>query len=88
MKIKDGFILRSIAGSNVVVPVGDHAADLNGMITLNDTGAFIWRQLTEETDEAQIVNAILENYEVDEARAAGCVAAFLEKLKEVGCLED
>lgn len=87
MKIKEGYVLRSVAGSNVVVPTGRRTLDLNGMITLNDTGAFIWRQLMNETDQAQIVSAILETYEVDEARANECVAAFLEKLRAVGCLE-
>ena len=40
MQIKPGFAMRKIAGSNIVVPVGAAASDFNGMITLNDTGAF------------------------------------------------
>ncbi len=88
MKIKDGYILRSVAGSNVVVPVGKRTLDFNGMITLNDTGAFIWQQLEHETDENRIVAAILESYEVEEPRARSCVQGFVEKLREVGCLEE
>lgn len=87
MKINDGFVLRKIAGNNVVIPVGKRAADLNGMITLNDTGAFIWRQLTEETTVDKIVGAITEAYEVEPERARDCVCSFLAKLKEVGCLD-
>lgn len=87
MKLKDGFLLRSMAGSNVVIPIGQRAVDLNGMITLNDTGAFIWKQLELGREEAEIVSAILENYEVDEERAAACVHTFLQSLKEAGCLE-
>lgn len=86
MKIKDGFILRTVAGSNVVIPTGKRTLDLNGMITLNDTGAFIWKQLEQDRDEAQIVAAILETYDVDEARAQVCVQTFIQKLREVGCL--
>ena len=41
MKVKDGFVLRAIAGSNIVVPVGAATAQFNGMITLNDSGAFL-----------------------------------------------
>ena len=88
MKIKDGYILRTVAGSNIVVPVGKRTLDFNGMITLNDTGAFIWQQLEHETDEDRIVAAILEAYEVEEPRARSCVESFLEKLREVGCLEE
>lgn len=87
MKRKEGFVLRTVAGSNVLVPVGRQAVDFNGMITLNETGAFIWRQLEQNADEAQIVAAILENYDVEEARAVSCVKTFLEKLREVGCVE-
>ena len=87
MKLKDGFILRTVAGSNVVVPIGKRTVDFNGMITLNDTGAFIWRQLEQNKDEAQIVAAILESYDVEAERAQRCVRGFVEKLREVGCLE-
>ena len=46
MKIKEGFILRNVAGSNVVVPVGQATVDFNGMMSLNDTGAFLFDKLT------------------------------------------
>ena len=49
MKIKEGFLLREVAGQTVVLPMnGD--LELNMMITLNETGAFIWEKLQEETD--------------------------------------
>ena len=38
MKIKDGFILRSVSDAYVVVPLGEAAKTFNGMITLNETG--------------------------------------------------
>lgn len=40
MKIKNGFILRNVSDAYVVVAVGEAAKDFNGMITLNETGAF------------------------------------------------
>lgn len=87
MKLKDGFLLRTVAGNNVVIPTGKRTLDLNGMITLNETGAFIWRQLEQQADEEQIVMAILQEYNVEEDRARRCVRTFIEKLYEVGCLE-
>ena len=50
MKIKEGFVLRTIAGSNIVVPVGAASIDFNGMITLNDSGAFLWKELEQGGD--------------------------------------
>lgn len=81
MKLKDGFILREVAGEQVVIPTGD-ALDLNMMITLNESGAFLWKQLEQENTEDGMVSALLAEYDVDEATARTCVAAFVAKLKE------
>lgn len=85
MKIKDGFILRQVTGQNVVLPSGDEL-DLNMMITLNDTGAFLWQKLQEERDEDALVRALLSEYDVDEATARRCVAGFVKKLDDNGFL--
>jgi len=85
MKIKDGFLLRQVAGQNVVLPMGGDL-DLNMMITLNDTGAFLWQQLQSDTDEAGLVKALLSEYEVDEATAENAVRAFVAKLNANGFL--
>ena len=42
MKIKEGFILREVAGNYIVVAVGSAVKQFNGVITLNETGAFLW----------------------------------------------
>ena len=81
MKVKSGFVLSEIAGKHVAVPTeGD--LDLNMMITLNETGVFLWEKLQEETTEAQLVQALLAEYDVSEAQAKQSVAAFVSKLKE------
>ena len=85
MKIKEGFLLRQVAGQTVVLPIGGDM-DLNLMITLNDTGAFLWEKLQEETDEAALVAALLGEYDVDEATAKKAVADFVAKLNDNGFL--
>lgn len=86
MKIKEGFLLREVAGETVVIPSGE-TLDLNMMITLNSTGAFLWQKLQEETTEAALTQAILAEYDVDEATAAKSVAEFVKKLKDNDILE-
>ena len=81
MKIKDEFILREVAGETVVIPTGE-TLDLNMMITLNETGTFLWKQLEQETTEDAVVAALLGEYDVDEEAARTHVAAFVAKLKE------
>lgn len=85
MKLKDGFLLRQVAGEHVVLPVGPELAS-NIMITLNGTGAFLWERLQSETDEDALVAALLNEYDVEEAQARACVAAFVKQLEENGFL--
>lgn len=88
MKIKDGFIVRKIANTNVVVAVGQAAENFNGMITLNDTGAFMWNLLSNTVDsENEIVTALIKEYDVDKDTAQKDVCAFIEKIKNAGFLE-
>ena len=86
MKLKDGFILREIAGQIIVLPSGNDL-DLNMMITLNEVGKFIWLLLEKETNEDAIVSAILNEYDVDRTTAQAAVAGFVRKLNEHGFLE-
>lgn len=85
MKLKDGFILRQVAGENVVLSVSADV-DLNGMITLNDTGCTLWKQLEQESSLEDLTAALLAEYEVDEQTAQAAAAQFVEKLKELGLL--
>lgn len=81
MKLKEGFVLRDVAGQTVVLPSGDDL-NLNMMITLNETGKFLWELCQTEVTEADLVAALLKEYNVDEKRAGCAVSAFIEKLKE------
>ena len=88
MKVKSGFLLRSIAGCKVVISVGKRVKDFNGMINLNDTGAFLWERLEKGATEDELVSAILANYtEVDEPLARESVRGFVKTLSDAGCLD-
>ncbi len=87
MKIKDGFAKRTIAGSNIVVPVGKAAKEFNGMITLNESGSFFWDCLREDTTVDEIVSKTLEEYDVDEERARADVESFIKLLDENNLIE-
>ena len=86
MKIKEGFIVREVAGQVVVLPSGDDL-DLNMMITLNGTGKFLWEILQKGAEREELVSAILASYEVDEATAEAAVAGFVSELEKNGFLE-
>lgn len=87
MKIKEGFILRNVAGSNVVVPVGQATVDFNGMMSLNDTGAFLFDKLTKGTTEEQLIRDLMDEYSIDKGLATKDVKDFIEKVESEGLFE-
>lgn len=86
MKLKNGFVVRSVGGKTVAVAVGATSRTFHGMITLNGTGKFIWDALEKETTEEKIVDALLEEYEIDRETAMRDVSLFVEKLREQGLI--
>ena len=80
MKIKEGFILREVAGDTIVMPTGD--MDINAMITLNETGAFLWKLLEQETTVEELAAAIIKEYNTDEQTAKTAAEGFVAKLRE------
>ena len=82
MKIKEGFILRQIAGEDIVVPIGNNIADFNGVIRLNESAAFLWRELQSEISKEELINSLIKEYEIDENLATNDVEGFLDILKE------
>lgn len=88
MKIKDGFILRQVADTYIVVAVGEEARKANVMVTLNETGGFLWGKLTDGATEDELVKAILDTYEIDEETARADVNAFIEKVSDSNLIEE
>ena len=86
MKIKDGFLLKEVAGNYVVVPVGD--VSFNGMLSLNETGYLIWKKLEEGCETRDIVQAFLAEYDVSEEKATEDITAFLDRLKKAGMIDE
>lgn len=87
MKIKEGFILKNIAGENIVVPVGEKVIDFTAMISLNETSATIWKLMENDVEKEEIVAALLEEYDVAEEKVKADVDVFVDKLVEAGLVE-
>lgn len=87
MKISNGYILRTVAGKNIVVSVGSDV-NFSGMLTLNDTGVFFWNLLSENTTKEEMIEKVISEYDVDRDTVSSDIDEFLSKLKEKGILED
>lgn len=87
MKISDGFLLKTVAGKNIVVSVGAEV-NFNGMLTLNDTGVFLWNLLKNHTTKEEMLKKMLAEYDVEENIASTDIDNFLIKLRDAKILED
>ena len=88
MKIKNGFISRQVAGSNIVAATGEQSKSFNGIIKLNDSGKLLWDKLFEGADRAELVAALLGEYDIDTATAEADVDKFVGVLRDAGAIED
>lgn len=88
MKIRQGFKMRDIAGKNVVIATGDAARDFNGIIKLNESATMLWKLLETGSSECDLVDALVEKYEVDRFTAQNDVSMFVTKLKGAGIVDE
>ncbi len=87
MKLKYEFAVREIVGDFVLVPLGEGALKLSGMITTNDVGAFLCELLKQDTTERALTERLVEEFEVDVATAADDVREFLDQMRQLDLIE-
>lgn len=85
MRHNPDFVLCDVAGSHVLMPAGQ-AARINGMLTLNKTGVVIWNSMQEEVTFEQLLEAVMDHYEIGREIAEPDLKRFLEKLRSLGAL--
>lgn len=86
MRIKNGFVLREVAGQIMVIATGEASKDFHGMIKLNVTGKVIWLALQEGLSEEEIAKRLQEQFDVDSEKALQDTHAFLQQMEDMGFL--
>lgn len=84
MKRNTNFILREIAGENILVATGEAAQIFNGMITLNDVASFIWSNIDECKTVDKLIASILDEFDIDEETARRDIESFTAELIRMG----
>lgn len=87
MRASKNLIIREIAGEYILIPVGEAAMKIHGMINLSETAAFLWKKLQDECTEEDLVNALLTEYEIDRETAVADVQELLEQMRKIGVME-
>jgi len=81
MLLKQGFMLKKILDDYIVVPTGDNIVDFSVAVSLNETGAFLWKQLESEKTFEELVDALSGEYEVSPNDVKDDVSEFVKLLK-------
>ncbi len=88
MKIKDGFVLRDIAGDTVVIATGEISKTFHGMIKLNSTGKEIWEILSAgDVSEEYVINTMAEKHGAKPEEISDGVKEFIGKIRDAGLFE-
>jgi len=88
MKIKEGYILRKVNNDYIVVTVGKAAVDFSGLIKLNETGAFLFDLLKDDQTKNSLLEAVINEYDVDEELALKDIDNFLNVLRKHNILNE
>lgn len=86
MKLKNGFVLREVAGQFMVVATGEASKDFHGMIRLNETGKLIWEGIAEGKTADEIADSMTKTFSVDRDRALADVKSLVAKMEAAGIL--
>lgn len=88
MKIKENFVMQELADEYIVIPVGEAADKLHGVIRLNTSGAFIWKMLSEkDITKEELIGEVCAAFSVDRTIAADDISSFLNQINVFDCLE-
>ena len=87
MRITKEYILREIAGDYIIIPTGKTVLDFNGLITLNEVGVSLWKMLQNEVTFDDLLQGVLDEYDVEPAVAREDIQEFLDQLVNRGIIE-
>ena len=89
MKTKKGFVLHKVCGEHVVIAEGLENIDFNNIISMNETAAYIWDKVTGDNfTVSDMVDALMEEYDVDEATATADCEALASLWLKAGICEE
>lgn len=86
MKLKSEFVLRKFSNKYIAVSVNDSADENNVLISTNSSGAFVFELLHNEISYNEIINRMIEKYDIDESTAKADLDEFLNNIRKAGML--
>ena len=88
MTVNKYFVVRTVAGETMLIPVGKNVLKYNGIFTLSESGAMIYRLLCEDKTEEEIIAALAESFGEAEATLKSDYDDFISQLKETDIISE
>lgn len=88
MKASNQFILRTIADEHLLIPVGESAISVKGLIALSESGLLLYKKLMDGCSREDLIAVLTAEYEVSEEEAAQDTDAFLNQMRQLNMLVD
>ena len=88
MKIRDGYMLRQVIDTYVIMGIGSDNYAPNQIMSLNETGVFLWNLMEKQVSKQELIDALCKEYEVNPDVASSDVEAFLSQLRAKDLIEE
>lgn len=88
MKTKNGFNLRTVCGEHIIVAEGLENIDFSRIINLNESAAFLWKNVQGKSFNVRtLTDLLLNEYEVDQETAQDHVEQLIDAWEKAGIIE-
>lgn len=89
MRFKKGYRLRSLGQEYILIAEGLEAVDFSRMISMNESAAFLWKEVEDKDFDAEMLTSLLmDNYDIARETAQNDVAGLIESWSTAGLLEE
>lgn len=88
MKASNQFILRKIAQEQLLIPVGEAAIQVRGLIALSESGGLLFEKLQGGCTREDLIRTLTAEYDLSEETAAEDTDAFLDQMRQLKILEE
>ncbi len=85
--LKGTFVLRQIAGEFLAVPISNEAGENANIVILNPVSQVIWGKLENGATFDEILNAVINEFNVEKEEAIADIKEFLDGLEQSGLLK-
>ena len=80
-KLKSKFVAREVGDELIIVPLSGNVAQMNALFTLNETGKFIWENVTDSNSIDDMVTLMTDEFDIDSQTARKDIEAFLHRIE-------